>query len=267
MQCLWWWVVARLKSLQHKLFVTSSTFLVLSSARSGSTLLMQYLGSHPSLLCSFQEPLNRETLAEQNLVGYKTGILNYLTASVLPWRPWAWRYAGCKVFCEQLEYCRICLHDILVALRHPVVVVLYRRNMLDTYVSLHIAFQTGVWFSEEEVKEERRVHVDWQAFQDYVQEERERWRESLQGLKKAKKIHFLSYEELSSNRDSSLAGVFSFLGVSQSHVTAFSKKQNPLSLEEKVLNIAEIQCHIKTETYYLTEEWMQECINLRWGSL
>ena len=262
MHCLWWCVVAWFKSLLNKLFVKSRTFLVLSSARSGSTLLMQYLGSHPSILCSFQEPLNRETLAEQNLIGSKTGILNYLTASVLPWRSWAWRYVGCKVFTEQLEYCRICLHDVHVALCHPAVVVLYRRNMLDTYVSLRIAFQTEVWFSDEVVKEESRVHVDWQAFQDYVHEERARWRESLQGLKKVKNIHFLSYEELSSNSDSSLAGVFLFLGVSQSHVIAFSKKQNPLPLEEKVLNFADIRCNIETNIHYLTKEWMQKCVNL-----
>ena len=256
---IWWWLAAGLKSLLQKLPYMNRSFLVISSARSGSTLLIQYLRCHPSIACPFLEPFNREVLIKHNLIGAKADMMNYFMAQLLPHKPWI-PYTACKVFGEQLEYCRLPLEDLLCALRDPPVVVLYRENMLETYVSLQIAFQTGVWFSEEVSKEPSQVTVDWEKFKVYAQEERQRWRKSLCALATTTKIHFLSYEELSRNHNMSIAGIFSFLGLPHCKVVAFSKKQNPLSLEKKVLNFADIKDEMRTFPFLLTKEWMQGCI-------
>ena len=128
---LWWWLAARLKSLLQKLPYTNRSFLVISSARSGSSLLIQFLRCHPSIACPFLEPLNREVLKKHKLIGAKADMLNYFRAQLLPRKSWI-PYTACKVFGEQLQYCRLSLED-LFALRDPPVVVLYRENMLETY--------------------------------------------------------------------------------------------------------------------------------------
>ena len=121
-------------------------------------------------------------------------------------------------------------------------------------MSLQIAFQTGVWFSEEESKEPSQVTVDWEKFKVCAEEERQRWRKSLCALAATTRIHFLSYEELNRDHSMSIAGIFSFLGLPNCKVVAFSKKQNPLSLEKKVSNF------MRTFPFLLTKEWMQDCI-------
>lgn len=257
---VWWWLAARLKSLLQRLPYMNRSFLVMSSARSGSTLLMQYLRSHPSIDCQFQEPLNREVLIKHNLIRAKADMLNYFMAQLLPHKPWI-PYTACKVFGEQLEYSGLSLGDLLCALRDPPVVVLYRENMLETFVSLQIAFQTGVWFSEEDSKDHSQVTVDWEKFKVYAEEERQRWRKSLRDLTMTTKVHFLSYEELSSDHNTSLAEIFSFLSLPHCEVVAFSKKQNPLSLQKKVSNFDDIKDEMRIFPFLLTKEWMQDCIS------
>ena len=134
---LWFWVIGWLNTLLQWIPGANRSFLILSSGRSGSTLLVQYLRCHPSIACHIAEPLNPDTNGLTNVSSHT--LVNYLMAQLLSWR----RYSGCKVFCQQLEHYRISFAEILAALRDPRILVLYRENTLETFVSLQLAFKTN----------------------------------------------------------------------------------------------------------------------------
>ena len=260
---LWWWLAARLKSILQRIPGANRSFLVLSSGRSGSTLLMQYMRCHPAIACSFDEPLNPDNLDRNGLTRASMDpptLIRYLMTQLLPLKPWI-PYKGCKIFCEQLEFFRLPFGELLAALGDPPVIVLYRESTLETFVSLQIAFKTDLWYSQEESRMCCRVEVDFDHYKGYAESERERWRRTLSTLPR-KNVYFLSYEELSGDKDVSLAGVFSFLRLPQySGAVAFSKKQNPFSLAQKVSNFAEVQEMMKTfPDHNLTRKWMEESL-------
>ena len=265
---MWWWVklrfwlLGRLKALLQWIPCARESFLVLSAGRSGSTLLMQYLRCHPEITCSLTEPLNEELLGSHGLTGSTIGpstLINYLMAELLSWR----RYTGCKVFCQQLEFYRISFPDLLTALRDPPVIVLFREDVLATYVSLQVAFKTDVWFSQEEKRECTTIEVDPDDYREHAEWERERWRKTLSAFagRTKKRVHFISYEELIANRDASMEGIFSFLDLPPCKVVAYSKRQNPFSPRETISNYEDIEEKLtSTSGNVLTKEWMKCCI-------
>ena len=254
---LWFWVIGWLNTLLQWIPGANRSFLILSSGRSGSTLLVQYLRCHPSIACPIAEPLNPDTNGLTNVSSHT--LVNYLMAQLLSWR----RYSGCKVFCQQLEHYRISFAEILAALRDPPILVLYRENTLETFVSLQLAFKTNVWFSQEENNECTKVEVDFEEYKHYVETERQRWRNTLSSfaVRRRKRVHFLSYEELNENKAECLKRVFSFLHLRPCETTAWSKKQNPFGLAHKVSNFEDIKEKLKTfRGHLLTRQWMEGCV-------
>ena len=256
------WLLGRLKALLQRIPCTRESFLVLSAGRSGSTLLMQYLRCHPEITCSLTEPLNPETLSSHGLFGSRitpATLLNYLMAQLVSWR----RRAGCKVFCQQLEFYRVPLSDLLTALDDPPVIVLFREDALATYVSLQLAFKTDEWFSQEEKRECATVDVEPDTYRAHAEWQRERWRETLSAFsgRARKRVHFLSYEELSADKEGCLERVFSFLGLPPCKAEAHSKKQNPFSLRETISNYEDVGGTLNSlSCNVLTKEWMKSCI-------
>ena len=235
------------------------SFVILSSGRSGSTLLVQLLNCHPKVTCK-GELLNRNCLQMHNLRGARgSTLINYILASLIPSKMLL-SYTGFKLFNEQLEFCNLHLRDLLTALFCPHVIVLYRENMLETHVSLEIAFKTDVWYSENRSSTSERIEIDWHKFIDYAVTEKVRWKRSVMEIPMYSKVLFVSYEELIGNRSEAMNRIFQFLNLDVCHVEATSKKQNPLSLEEKVINYEQIeQKMLQSEdgSYTITKEWLK----------
>lgn len=239
------------------------SFIVLSSGRSGSELLVGLLKCHPDLEC-YWEILNREELLQYRLRGASgRSLTNYILARLLPLKPW-FPYIGFKLFNEQLEYCRLPLGDLLDALHNPPVIVLYRENLLETFVSLKIAFKTNVWYSEDKVHH-CSIEVDWAEFKEYVDMERRRWRRSMSALQRHRAI-LVSFEELKEKKQESASRLFAFLGVkSELEVKASTIRQNPLPLERKVVNYQEVlqQAAACGCDITLNLEWLQRSIDTK----
>ena len=233
------------------------SFVIVSSGRSGSTLLIQLLNCHPEITCK-GELLNRNYLQTHNLRGASSStLINYILASLIPSKMFL-SYTGFKLFNEQMEFCNLHLKDVLTALFYPHVIILYRENMLETYVSLEIAFKTDVWYSEGRGTSER-IEIDWQKFVDYAVTERVRWKRSMMEMSMHSEVLFVSYEELIGNRNKAMNRIFQFLNVDMCHVEAASKKQNPLSLQEKIINFEQIEQKIlqSEDSYTITKEWLE----------
>ena len=233
------------------------SFLVLSSGRSGSTLLMQYLRCHPSISCSVDEPLNPDTHGLTGADITPSTLISLVKAQLCSWK----RLSGCKIFCEQLEFYRVSFAELLSALRDPPVIVLYRENLLETYVSLQIAFKTDVWYSEKDSRHCTTIELDFDEYKQYVVTERERWKNTLSSLRDKNRVHFLSYEELTADKDRSLSSVLTFFNLPPCETVAYSKRQNPFGLAKTISNFEEVKERLDNFSgHILTREWMRGCI-------
>ena len=261
-----WWIFAWIKLLLLWIPFMNRSFVILSSGRSGSTLLIQLLNCHPKVACK-GELLNRNFLQEHNLHGASSHTLvNYILASLIPPKIWL-PYTGFKLFNEQLEFCNLCLKDLLTALFKPRMIILFRESILETYISLEIAFKTGVWYSEGSGTNEK-TKIDWQKFEDYAMTERARWKRSMVDTSAYSdcEVLFVSYEELMGDRNKMMNKIFHFLNIEMCHVEAASKKQNPLPLREKIINYKQIEQKMLQSRgdYIITEEWLE---TIRLGTL
>ena len=217
------------------------SFVIVSSARSGSTLLVQLLNTNDEIVCK-RELLNREVLMKEQLIGAdRTTLTNFILASLLPWKIWL-PYTGFKLFNEQLQYCNLPLEHVIEDLHFPPVIVLYRENLLETYVSLQIAFQNKLWYSDKKVND-CHVEVDWNDFYEYAERERKRWRRCMSALRGVRKI-VVSYDQLAGDkRKETMQRLFVFLNATvdpDRPLVTHCVKQNPLQLKEKVINYQEI---------------------------
>jgi LPS sulfotransferase NodH len=258
---IWWSLLAVVKYLYQKLSHNQKNFILLSSGRSGSTLLVQYLNSHYLIKCH-GELLNRDDLLSHSLDWKASNrtLINYIMAQLLSINSLE-NFIGFKLFNEQLEYCNLSLMDLLKSLGSPSVIVLYRENLLETYTSLKIAQMNDVWFSAETAND-CSIEIDWELLKDYCECERERWRRSLSCVDGCQFI-VLSYEELIKDKERTMSTVFEFLNLPVEEVVAYSARQNPSSLEKKVTNYREIMRRAEDEniSLMLTHDWMIEHIH------
>ena len=262
-----WTTLALVKTFLLWIPSMNRSFIILSSGRSGSSMLTMLMNCHPSIFCHTLELLNPDELIQYNLVRDGSTVVSshhlikYIKARLVPWKPWL-PYTGFKLFNEQIEFCKLPLGNLLNALHSPPVIVLYRENLLETYVSLQISFQTGIWFSEQKINQ-LSIEIDWEDFQHYAIIERNRWRESMHVLSTHRKILFISYAELSNRKTESMGKIFTFLNLDPSVETSVtSLKQNPLSLREKISNYQEIMNRLELSDLSpeLTSNWLQKCM-------
>ena len=256
---LWRWVLARIKTILFWIPFMNKSFVILSSGRSGSTLLVQLLNCHPSIQCR-GELLNREDIQKRKLVGAKDDhLINYILAQLLPLKIWL-AFTGFKIFNEQLEYCKLSFAKLLTALRNPPVIVSYRENFLETFVSLKIAFQTDIWYSEKRANE-YAIEVDWEEFKNYMNVERARCAKTVSLISPKCKHLFISFEELEADQTVVIERIFSFLNLEFCPTSAVSIRQNPLPLHEKITNYKDIMEKIKecNSCIHLTSDWLDKC--------
>lgn len=231
-------------------------FVILTSGRSGSTLLTQLLNCHPQVVCK-GELLNREELKKHQLIGADRQTLsNYILAGLLPLKLWI-SYTGFKLFNEQLEYCKLSFGKLLGDLCSPSLIILYRENLLETYISLKIAFTTGIWYSEHKTNQ-CSIEVEWEAFKEYAETERRRWKRSMSATRGMRTI-FVSFEELVENKDTTMKRLLTFLNLSECDFGVSSVRQNPLPLADKISNYEEIMEKVNDLglSLTLTADWLE----------
>jgi LPS sulfotransferase NodH len=210
--------------------------LILSAGRSGSTLLVNYLNSHPRIYCR-GEILNSGTKIYGCLEGKSRERLLLHIRSY--YRQRRGQYVGAKFHTHQFDELALPLRDVVEALHQPKVIVLYRENLLETYVSLQIARGNNLWCSDSVVNHEA-IRVDWHDFLRYAAHERARWENCLAAVVGSCATHTLTFEEMVGDPQKALDGVFAFLGLPTCPVTTRTIRQNPQPLSDKIVNYAEL---------------------------
>ena len=219
----------------------SRHFVILSAARSGSTLLVDLLNNHPEVVCSL-ELLNKEEIHNRQLEGAsKRTLLKYIKVAMFQWYGYVKGMSGFKIFSDQLRVTNLRLRDVLTTLNEPKLVILYRRNVLETYVSLEIAKRNNKWYSMTSANAES-IDVDWEHFLNYANESIQDWKTSLQQVKNYEHNFIVSYEELCEDKVEKIKGIIEFLCLPELEweYLWYSVKQNPKPLEKKVSNYKEI---------------------------
>lgn len=247
-------------------------FIILTSPRSGSTLLVDQLNRHPQVLC-MGEVYCPNTSINTNIHFFSTKhkILNpryvvygnfmdpksseqrvALHCRSCFSKPFSVRCIGAKIFLEHLRWYDWSLFSLLETLKKPKVLYLYRSNLLESYLSLHIAFHNNRWYSTSLVNTEECVILDLQDFKEYQKSEihyhRSAW--NALKLKYRENILLVEYEDLlPSNRDQSMERIFRFIeagdktsakGFGRSSAFPPSVKQNPGTLRDKIYNYDEL---------------------------
>lgn len=240
-------------------------FVILTHARSGSTLLAGIFNAHPEVHClgeilnpafEYYGDVSSKTLWRRRL--HLAGILDFCG----PIMPSAVRCVGFKMFQEHLapgedlgDLIRPYTYSLLSATMDKAnIVVLFRSSLVETFVSLELAFQTAVWCSPANSNQiqrpKSRIHLDWGHFLGYVVQTKQTWKKIMQQLAKSKLPFLLiEYEELRepSRRAETMSRVCAFIGASSTEPCLFAACDDPplakqsSQLSDQVSNFYELE--------------------------
>jgi LPS sulfotransferase NodH len=211
-----------------------SNFLVLGAARTGSTLLVDYLNCHPLIRCR-SEILNPdyELYGDPRAMSHERLRLHVEAHFARPPRV----VAGAKILTYQLDELDLSLQDVLDVLCGPAVIVLYRRHVIEQFVSLKIAERSGRWHSTGHVNDDS-IRLEPEEFAAFAEREHRMWRTNIAALAETR-VHYLSYERLCANPASAMCGVFDFLELKPAAFRSAFVKLNPRPLSERLVNYQE----------------------------
>lgn len=210
-------------------------FVIVSDSRTGSTLLMQLLNSHPEIICFGEE--------FKNLKGFTCGPI---WSRIYRKRPSLVNWVGFKLFYrhpssgKDREVWNLIEQD-----KEIVIVHLMRRNILRSYVSKQIGLKTRKWTENinrphELCEDEKKVKLDpencrenFESISGYIEKTEKRFKEH--------KIIPVLYENLDKDKQGTMDRIYGELGVANFKVATNMKKQNPEKLEDLIINFSELK--------------------------
>jgi len=215
-------------------WIRQNNFLILSSPRSGTTLLLDYLNCSRQVRC-YGEILGRDHFQYGDPYRMTPERIRLHVESYFVKRPGTW--VGAKILTFHLDELPITLADLLEVLSAPKIILLYRQDLLEQYTSFHLAMATGVWHPRKPV-ELALIRLDPDDFLAFAERERRMWQENCARLNLAQTCA-VSYEDLHADPRSQLARVFNYLNVEPAELRSRLVKTNPRPLFQKVANYEE----------------------------
>jgi LPS sulfotransferase NodH len=216
--------------------IRSRNFLILGAARSGTSLLVDYLNCHASVQChgeilGHDAPLygNAFRWANRPFARHRLR-LHAESFFVKP----PGRSVGAKILTYHLDELPIKMSDLVDILDRPRMILIYRERLLDQFISLKMAERTGVWHTEQKV-EQGPIWLDPAEYRLYADREARMWYANLVALKGVQ-VHCVTYEQLVDAPNETMRGVFEFLGHDPVACATTRMKVNANRLEDKLAN-------------------------------
>lgn len=208
-------------------------FVVLSRSRTGSTLLVSYLNSHPNVRC------------EGEVFGRLDGRPYEKTlARIFAREPRHIRAKGFKLFYyHPVDGDGAGLWNDLRSMQDLHVLQLRRRNTLRILVSRKLAEATGAWARKDRtgaVVEKEPIHLSMDEARAAF-EETARWEREGAAAFADHPLLALTYEELTSAPESEFGRVTDFLGVPAQSPRSVLGRQNPEPLSALIRNFEELE--------------------------
>ena len=208
-------------------------FVIVSSGRSGSNLLVSLLDSHENVEAHGElfRFLNGDSSLKRwnEIFSNKNKIIEMAGFKLFYYHPFDQKKAG--------------VWDILQSDKETKIIHLVRENRVRVYVSLMVANKTGKWRNKSgktKSIEDKRINIDLDEFIKWA-EEKERY--EIDTREKFKNHPFIevSYEKLVRNRESVFDNLLTFLGVSKMTLHSSLRKQNSEKLEDLIVNYDEFK--------------------------
>jgi hypothetical protein len=235
-------------------------FIIPSSHRFGSTLLMSLLDSHPKIIC-YSEIFNigppkfdKKYISFENdrFLARLRDIypLKFLNKCVFCSYNNKFNSIGFKIFYNQLLEDKFQeLKKYLSNLNNLKIIHLKRKNLLKAFFSLKLAEKTGNWTIEESRhRKPKKIYIDYENFLNYLKSTEKLENRCLKLFKK-NNILKISYEELIKNRKKILSKIQNFLGISHEKLKTNLIKQNPFPLSKSVSNYKQLKQKFKRTKY------------------
>ncbi|RWS10158.1 Stf0 sulfotransferase-like protein [Dinothrombium tinctorium] len=212
------------------------SFLILANPRTGSTLLSDLLNSFANIEVA-EELLDSKFEIEGDALMYLQREYARMSKPI----------KGFKVFPCQVILRNVRFDEIVSTLSVKLVVVLWRKSILEQFVSLEIAKKTKVWYSTKSSQAVERIFLSEEKFLNFVEERKQQWRAIADQWPIGVHTIFMTYEDLIENTVIELRRVLDALHCAfDGKVPAiYSAKLNPATLSEKVLNLNELSDSVK----------------------
>lgn len=216
---------------------------ILCAPRTGSTLLTSYLNCHPAVffeteLLSQTHPkgLRSRWTSKSAAFNHLRHVLNYLDHPI----------CGAKLMFPHFQMRGISLSELQNEFPKAQWLVLYRRNILDQYLSHKIAWNTALWTQRRGTNrpslENIRVRLNAKHALEYRDWVLSSYQETLDTEGICKRSIWISYEDLVADSQKLLNGViFPFLGVNPCQTRTSLTKQNIWNYPELISNYEEIK--------------------------
>ncbi|CAH1772506.1 unnamed protein product, partial [Owenia fusiformis] len=227
-------------------------YIILATPRSGSTMLNYILCQHPDIGCT-NEPLhNKLELLPRDLVGDSLdNIMRYLLRSVHKLD--CNKVYGFKVFTDHLYEANIPLKDLIRILNKPKIILLYRKNILESFVSMKISQRTQIWNIHLDGPRRnlhlppQNVTLTWGGYALWRSKIEKRWIEPLKEFNTYPNNMktMVTYTDLTENRDVVIPKLVKFLGFKPQYFSPMNIKLNPESLEDKIANYGEFMAQLE----------------------
>ncbi len=216
-----------------------SPVFVIAARRTGSTLLLSYLNSIPGV--SFDaEILNKEMFyGLRDRFISKRAALDHILHSVNHCRH---RICGVKFLRLHLESHQLKMSDLRKILPQAKFIILYRKSLLEQYISLKAAEITHHWVWTKNYKLPSSIHVDPAEFRVFCASIRAFYKEILGDAWLRERFVLLRYEELTDDAQTVFnSKIFPFLNLPSSPISSPLVKQNPKKPHEIIENFDEVK--------------------------
>ena len=252
-------------------------FLVLAAGRSGSTMLVNYLSSHPNVRCH-HEPFNQngwhkqikdydnvaDALDHLDQYGLSIPLYSKISSSIqkgiglhrgrLVADPFKnknkIKLEGFKITWSQTDLILESIQSWLSQKSDVKILYLYRYDYLARFVSYHLAHTTGVWNSSHKQSDHKPFKASTISFKNFCDSEMRLEEKILKTLLSLNpNVSFLSYEDLVSDPTRAINKQLNFLGCDDiDRLNLFTRKLIIKPLDQLVSNFADLDSELSNKT-------------------
>lgn len=220
-------------------------FIIISTSRTGSTLLMALLNDHENINCEGEIFKNLNGKSCEQIWG------NFFNE-----RPKKTEQVGFKLFYSHPRDEDKKIWEIISEDKDVKIIHLMRKNILRIFLSQKIGLKNKLWTDNinrphNTSLESKKVDLDFKealtAFNKITD-----YQDKTKVLFKNHSYLEIYYEDIVEDNESELKNIFDFLGVPEMKVKADNKQQNPEDLHQLINNYSEFKGNFKdTKWEYL----------------
>jgi LPS sulfotransferase NodH len=249
-----------------------SKFLIVGTARTGSTLLVDALNEHSQCLAFGEIFRSSDAIGwdiwpfaghgpADLLSLYRSDPVRFLSKAIFRRWPKDYRAIGFKLFYYHAR--QPPFSSVWDYLRDPSIRVLHlmRRNLLEQYLSLQLAHKTNVWSTTRALERDPApINLDASACLAHFASV-EKWQQDCATFFADQPVKEVFYEDLAGDLRGSLREITDFLGIAHEDVRTKFVRQRNSPISRAIANYDELKstfARTKWEVFFEQHEWRHD---------